>query len=92
MISPSVAIDYLLDPIGKREIHDESVELAVDALRKQIPQKPVKSKVPRRDINNCQWSDWYCPTCGCFLVSGGGHSDNIHHCECGQKLDWSENG
>ena len=91
MISPNEAIDYLLDPIGKREIHDDSVELAVDALRKQIPQKPAKSKVLRRDINNYEWYDWYCPTCGCFLVSGCGHSGNLHHCECGQKLDWSEN-
>ncbi len=29
------AIDYLLDPIGKREQHDEAIELAVEALKAQ---------------------------------------------------------
>lgn len=88
MISPSVAIDYLLDPIGKRYIHDDAIELAVDALRKQIPQKPVQSKEPRFGMGY-EYHDWYCPTCGCFLAPECGHSGNLHHCECGQKLDWS---
>ena len=87
MISPSVAIDYLLDPIGKREIHDESVELAVDALRKQIPQKPVQSKEPRFGMGY-EYHDWCCPTCGKYLAPEPTYKGN-HHCECGQKLDWS---
>jgi len=87
MISPSVAIDYLLDPIGKREIHDESVELAVDALRKQIPQKPVQRKEPRFGMGY-EYHDWCCPTCGKYLAPEPTYKGN-HHCECGQKLDWS---
>jgi hypothetical protein len=87
MISPSVAIDYLLDPIGKRELHDESVELAVDALRKQIPQKPVQSKEPRFGMGY-EYHDWVCPTCGKYLAPEPTYKGN-HHCECGQKLDWS---
>ena len=87
MISPSVAIDYLLDPIGKREIHDESVELAVDALRKQIPQKPVQSKEPRFGMGY-EYHDWVCPTCCKYLAPEPTYKGN-HHCECGQKLDWS---
>ncbi len=80
MISPSVAIDYLLDPIGKRDIHDESVELAVDALRKQIPQKPIQRNY-----------DWCCPTCGGFVVSKLIYYTGDHHCKCGQAIDWSQN-
>ena len=89
MISPSVAIDYLLDPIGKREIHDDSVELAVDALRKQIPQKPVQSKEARFGMGY-EYHDWCCPTCGKYLAPEPTYKGN-HHCECGQKLDWSKN-
>lgn len=87
MISPSVAIDYLIDPIGKREIHDESVELAVDALRKQIPQKPVQSKEPRFGMGY-EYHDLVCPTCGKYLAPEPTYKGN-HHCECGQNLDWS---
>ena len=29
------AIDYLLDPIGKREQHDEAIEMAISALQAQ---------------------------------------------------------
>lgn len=86
MISPSVAIDYLLDPIGKREIHDESIKLAVDALRKQIPQKPVQSKEARFGMGY-EYHDWCCPTCGKYLAPEPTYKGN-HHCECGQKIDW----
>lgn len=82
MISPSVAIDYLLDPIGKREIHDESVELAVDALRKQIPKKAVGN----------HYAHMRCPTCNHRIPSGGGSSSRRRDnwCNyCGQKIDWS---
>ena len=27
------AIDYLLDPIGKREKHDEAIHMAIEALK-----------------------------------------------------------
>ena len=81
MISPNEAIDYLLDPIGKREIHDESVELAVDALRKQIPQKAVGN----------HYAHMRCPTCNHRIPSGGGSSSRRRDnwCNyCGQKIDW----
>lgn len=81
MISPSVAIDYLLDPIGKREIHDESIELAVDALRKQIPQKAVGN----------HYAHMRCPACNHRIPSGGGSSSRRRDnwCNyCGQKIDW----
>lgn len=82
MISPSVAIDYLLDPIGKREIHDESIELAVDALRKQIPKKAVGN----------HYAHMRCPACNHRIPSGGGSSSRRRDnwCNyCGQKIDWS---
>ena len=32
------AIDYLLDPIGKRDQHDEAIKMAVDALQNYTTQ------------------------------------------------------
>ena len=82
MISPNEAIDYLLDPIGKREIHDDAVGLAVDALRKQIPQKAVGN----------HYAHMRCPACNHRIPSGGGSSSRRRDnwCNyCGQKIDWS---
>lgn len=81
MISPNEAIDYLLDPIGKREIHDDAVGLAVDALRKQIPQKAVGN----------HYEHMRCPACNHRIPSGGGSSSRRRDnwCNyCGQKIDW----
>ena len=81
MMSPSVAIDYLLDPIGKRDIHDDAIELAVDALRKQIPQKAVGN----------HYAHMRCPACNHRIPSGGGSSSRRRDnwCNyCGQKIDW----
>ena len=85
MISPNEAIDYLLDPIGKREIHDDAVGLAVDALRKQIPQKAVGN----------HYAHMRCPTCNHRIPSGGGSSSRRRDnwCNyCGQKIDWDRKG
>ena len=81
MISPNEAIDYLLDPIGKREMHDDAVGLAVDALRKQIPQKAVGN----------HYAHMRCPACNHRIPSGGGSSSRRRDnwCNyCGQKIDW----
>ena len=81
MIDPNKAIDYLLDPIGKREIHDDAVGLAVDALRKQIPQKAVGN----------HYAHMRCPACNHRIPSGGGSSSRRRDnwCNyCGQKIDW----
>lgn len=85
MISPNEAIDYLLDPIGKREIHDDAVGLAVDALRKQIPKKAVGN----------HYAHMRCPACNHRIPSGGGSSSRRRDnwCNyCGQKIDWDRKG
>lgn len=86
------AIDYLLDPIGKREQHDEAIALAISALEKQIPKKPI-----RKDKNGEFDGNWtkVCPTCGRVLVkrittpeeSRPIIYNNANVCLCGQALD-----
>jgi hypothetical protein len=68
---------------GQKDFYDEefveALKMGVDALKKQIAKKPVKKSfiIPCDGI-------WVCPSCKEPL--GG----KLHHCECGQKLDWSE--
>ena len=59
-------------------------DLAIDALEKQIPEKPQKSESGMFDI---------CPTCGRFINRREKPHGNIDipRCKwCGQKLDWSD--
>ena len=89
------AIDYLLDPIGKREQHDEAVALAVLALKKQIPVKPT-----RIDKNETFDGNWIkvCPNCGRILIERITKADISYphiynmtaHCICGQAIDWED--
>lgn len=51
---------------------------AVEALEKQIPEKP------KLDNDNGIYETEHCPNCNRELFP------NEHHCRCGQKLDWSD--
>lgn len=62
------SISYVTD------IGAEPLRLAIKALEKQIPKKPIELNCPRcrfNGINNSLWVFTYCP-------------------ECGQAIDWSE--
>ena len=56
----------------------ESVDMAIQALEKQIPKKPYK------DNENGIYEKEYCPICHISLFP------NDHHCICGQAIDWSD--
>ena len=56
----------------------KNIELIINALEKQIPKKPYK------DNENGVYEKDHCPTCHRSLFP------NDHHCECGQKIDWSD--
>ena len=64
----------------------ESFGMAIDALEKQIPVKPVKSKEERYGMGYV-YHDWICPSCGRFLAPEPTQTGN-HHCKCGQAIDW----
>lgn len=55
-------------------ISEETIKLAIEALEKQIPKKPIELNCPRcrfNGIDNSWWVFTYCP-------------------ECGQAIDWSD--
>ena len=83
MLDPDPWKDYGLSDKAK-----EALEMGIEALEKQIPQKPIKSKVPRYGMGY-EYYDWVCPTCGNFLAPEPQRRGN-HHCVCGQVIDWSE--
>ena len=57
-----------------------AVNMAIDALDKQIP------KVPRLSDDYYDY-DYHCPRCGAYIT--GVYADKCC-CECGQALDWSD--
>lgn len=63
--------------------HDGAVRMALIALRKYVPVKPIILDTLNGDI------DYACPLCGKELVSDA-ESRNNYCGECGCKFDWSE--
>ena len=60
----------------------EAIQIAIQALEKQIPKKPVKSENQvARYVNT-----YYCPICN-LGITGTNIAKWCYH--CGQKLDWS---
>lgn len=60
------------------ELANKAAELAINALKKQIPEKPNKTRWHGTMLN-------YCPDCG-----KGIPSESIIYCNhCGQKIDWT---
>lgn len=91
------AVEELSDfAIGiNQEVSNIALGLAIKALKKQIPKKPVRLL---RSGAGYDYKDYACPMCTRFL----GYEPEIEsvlsqrqtpyrYCnDCGQKLDWSE--
>ena len=66
----------------------KAVEIAKNAIEKQIPKKPIE-KNPicyNKSIKGEEfyYYDYHCPQCNTMI------NNESHHCPCGQTLDWSE--
>ena len=66
----------------------EAIELAVEALEKQIPKKPIYSDYDDNGFGDVIPYTAKCPVCGYEFDFGTWHEN--HHCICGQALDWEE--
>lgn len=75
-----------------KDEHKEALKIALEAMEKQIPMEPVKSKMPRYGMGYV-YHDWECPSCGSFIafepdVRG---LQKKYRCDrCGQRLDVDE--
>lgn len=69
---------------GNTGEHIKSIEIAIQALEKQIPNKVVKES---------KWN-CFCPCCGKSAYTDcedGYYNYSLDYCNgCGQKLDWSD--
>lgn len=60
---------------------NDGLQMIIEAIEKQIPKKPIRSKL---QIRYCEV--WKCPDCG-FEFSGR----VVNFCyRCGQAIDWSD--
>ena len=62
------------------DVSNDDIGLIIEGVEKQIGKKPLEVNVKNR------YTKYKCPTCKEEIHI------NLHitHCECGQKLDWSE--
>lgn len=96
-MTPSEARDYIIRhcnpdyPHGKTE-WETAINIAIDALEKEIPQQPMKSIAT---FNESLYK-LYCPTCGNYIGYGNSRVGTLNkftkatdRCGyCGQKIDF----
>ena len=82
MMDEKKAVTLLLKGLDKpfNEAFTEALSMGVEALKKQILEKPVKDEYH----HNC------CPNCGfCVSYDEGWGEKYVPHCEnCGQAIEW----
>ena len=82
--------DNIYLPFGVT-VSDEASRMAIKALEKQIPKKPVMKPY----YEDMEEEYLCCPTCGEILTDRipMDNKDFYFHClNCGQKLDWESDG
>lgn len=92
-MTPQEAIDIIKDPNRHYKAKDdgayeykefvEALEMAKQALEKQIPKKPIPTEEQRIRFA----MNYTCPFCKKYFT-GTGIADYCYH--CGQALDWSD--
>ena len=75
---------------GNNGEHIKSIEIAIEALEKQIPKKPRKTDSYRGVLKRVY--AYVCPTCGnvCLEKYMNERQNTMFCWNCGQHLDWSE--
>ena len=71
------------NPIWDTSTIEQTLDMAIDALKKQIPMKPIGE----------HYAHMRCPSCNHRIPSGQGSSSRRRDnwCNyCGQKIDWGE--
>lgn len=62
----------------------EALKMAVEALEKQTPKKPIEKDWVAFDV--LQERDWFCPDCDENMLSYGQPYCGV----CGQAIDWGD--
>ena len=65
-----------------------ALEMAVDALEKQIPKKPIYSDFDDNGNDEIIPYKAICPICKYEFEFGTWNEEENHHCICGQSINW----
>ena len=68
--------------------HHEAMKVAIEALEKQMPKKPIYSDFDDNGFDEIIPHRAECPACGESVDFGKWNAEESHHCECGQALSW----
>ena len=64
-------------------------DMAIKALEKQIPKKPIRKEMPYSEETGFN-EEWYCPVCGAYVgyfTEGMSEPEQMEYCnECGQHI------
>ncbi|MBQ0079720.1 MAG: hypothetical protein KBS66_07525 [Eubacterium sp.] len=90
--------EFLMDEYGCATLSNDFLKLAAEALEKQVPKKPLtpRQEQPKGGVLMYCHGDRWCPTCHRQILNYDLDSTSIRFarnrrvCDCGQKLDWSE--
>lgn len=64
---------------------EKNFDLAIQALEKQIPKKPLEFNVLQNNFGKLLYKRGKCPICGEKMIN------DINYCSnCGQAIDWSD--
>lgn len=85
------ALDFAKKHLDSK--HDlERVRVLQELVDKATPKKPL----PNKKIEKGKYITWNCPNCNKYISSGYYYPplrmayNHKYCCECGQKLDWSD--
>ena len=77
-------LKYLIsgDCTGNQMDFIEEIEMAINALEKQVPKRPLKKRI----VNDGYAWEWVCPNCHIVKVT----TEEQFCDDCGQRLDWGD--
>lgn len=68
----------------------EAMNMGAEALRKQIPMKPIYEDYDDDGYGNIIPFVADCPVCGYSFEFGMWNEEDNLYCRCGQKIDWED--
>lgn len=74
-------LDYIFDEMDEYDIKDWWRAKMQELVDKEKPQLPIVEKIANDKL-------YYCPNCNKYLIA----INKPRCCECGQLIDWSDNG